>query len=410
MKKYIILILFASAISPLGASGEEGLTLEQAVTIALQRNLEILLAQKDLVTATAKRLQMEAISDPALVFSTEGIGLKKRSDGSNEKEISLGLEQDLEFPGKRALRGKIGMFGEERSALELERVRLLIAARVKKAYYKAVLAQRTIGALDHAASLLDQFIENLLVKYQSGAALYSDVLRARVEKARLENQIIEERKESGTARAVLNLLMGRRGDESMNLATDMTYVPMKEDLPGLKEEARASRPSLKISALKRRMFETGLGMARMSRLPDFSLGLYFPSLRAGAWGFSVGLTVPLWGKRQKGEILEAEAANDGAIILAEQEERRLMAGIESAYASVRAAEEQVKVFEQKLLKDMEDELKLGLSYYQYGKIEFFNLLDLYRTYAAARLEHLKSLYLYLVSLADLEVAGEEYAD
>lgn len=196
----------------------------------------------------------------------------------------------------------------------------------------------------------------------------------------------------------------------MNLATDMTYVPLKEDLPGLKEGARASRPSLKISALKRRMFETGLEMARMSRLPDFSLGLYFPSLRAGAWGFSVGLTVPLWGKRQKGEILEAETANDGAIVFAEQEERRVMAGIESAYASVRAAEEQVKVFEQKLLKDMEDDLKLGLSYYQYGKIEFFNLLDLYRTYAAARLEHLKSLYLYLVSLADLEVAGEEYAD
>jgi hypothetical protein len=38
------------------------------------------------------------------------------------------------------------------------------------------------------------------------------------------------------------------------------------------------------------------------------------------------------------------------------------------------------------------------------------LLDLYRTYAATQLEHLKALYLYLVSRADLEVAGEEYAD
>lgn len=410
MKKYIILILFATTISPLGASGKEDLTLDQATKIALEQNPEILLAQKDMVTAAAKRLQMEAISNPALVFSTEGIGLNKRADGSNEKEISLGLEQDLGFPGKRALRAKIGMFGEERSVLELERVRLLVSARVKKAYYKAVLAQRTIGALDHAASLLDQFTENLVVKYQAGTALYSDVLRARVEKAHLENRIIEERKEGRAARAELNLLMGRTGDESINLATDMTYVPLTKDLAGLKEEARATRPSLKISALNRRMFETGLEMARMSRLPDFSLGLYFPSLRAGAWGFSVGLTLPIWGKRQKGEILEAEAANDRAIVFSEQEERRLMAGIESAYASVRAAEEQVKVFEQKLLKDMEDELRLGLSYYQYGKIEFFNLLDLYRTYAAARLEHLKSLYLYLVSLADLEVAGEEYAD
>ena len=108
--------------------------------------------------------------------------------------------------------------------------------------------------------------------------------------------------------------------------------------------------------------------------------------------------------------MEAEAVREIALISVEKEERRIMARLETAYSSVRAAEEQVKIFEQQLLKEVEDELKLGISHYQYGKIEFFNLLDLYRTFAAVRLEHLKSLYLYLVSLADLEVAGEEYAD
>jgi outer membrane protein TolC len=59
---------------------------------------------------------------------------------------------------------------------------------------------------------------------------------------------------------------------------------------------------------------------------------------------------------------------------------------------------------------MKDELAMGLSRYQFGKIEFFNLLDLYRTFATARLEHLNAVYLYLVSLADLEIAGENQAD
>lgn len=410
MKKYIILILFASTISPLGASGEEGLTLEQAVTIALQRNPEILLAQKDMVTATAKRLQMEAISDPDIVFRDEGLSLKKNASKGEGKEYSFGIEQGLEFPGKRALRGEIGRFGEDLAALALDKARLLLSARVKKAYYKAVLSRRTLESLENASSLLDQFIENILVKYRTGGASYSDVLRAKVEKARIRNQIIAEQKEGATARAELNLLLGRKGDEFMLLTTDLAYLPLDKDLPTLKDEARTTSPTLKIVTSKRRQSETGLKLAFKSRLPDFLLGLYFPSLRTGSWGFSVGLTVPLWRTRQKGEIMEAEAVNEIALISAEKEERRIMARLETAYSSVRAAEEQLKIFEQQLLKDIEDDVKLGISNYQYGKIEFFSLLDLYRTFAAVRLEHLKSLYLYLISLADLEVAGEEYAD
>lgn len=410
MKKYIILILFASAISFLGASGEEGLTLEQAVKIALQRNPEILLAQKDMVTATAKRLQMEAISDPDIVFRDEGLSLKKNASEGEGKEYSFGIEQGLEFPGKRALRGEIGRFGEDLAALALDKARLLLSARVKKAYYKAVLSRRTLESLENASSLLDQFIENILVKYRTGGASYSDVLRAKVEKARIRNQIIAEQKEGATAHAELNLLLGRKGDEFMLLTTDLAYLPLDKDLPTLKDEARTTSPTLKIVTSKRRQSETGLKLAFKSRLPDFLLGLYFPSLRTGSWGFSVGLTVPLWRTRQKGEIMEADAANGIALISAEKEERRIMARLETAYSSVRAAEEQLKIFEQQLLKDIEDDVKLGISNYQYGKIEFFSLLDLYRTFAAVRLEHLKSLYLYLISLADLEVAGEEYAD
>jgi cobalt-zinc-cadmium efflux system outer membrane protein len=410
VKKYIILILFASTISFLDASGEEGLTLEQAVKIALQRNPEILLAQKAMVTATAKRLQMEAISDPDIVFRDEGLSLKKNASEGEGKEYSFGIEQGLEFPGKRALRGEIGRFGEDLAALALDKARLLLSARVKKAYYKAVLSRRTLESLENASSLLDQFIENILVKYRTGGASYSDVLRAKVEKARIRNQIIAEQKEGATVRAELNLLLGRKGDEFMLLMTDLAYLPLDKDLPTLKDEARTTSPTLKIVTSKRRQSETGLKLAFKSRLPDFLLGLYFPSLRTGSWGFSVGLTVPLWRTRQKGEIMEADAANGIALISAEKEERRIMARLETAYSSVRAAEEQLKIFEQQLLKDIEDDVKLGISQYQYGKIEFFNLLDLYRTYAATQLEHLKSLYLYLISLADLEVAGEEYAD
>jgi cobalt-zinc-cadmium efflux system outer membrane protein len=410
VRKIICSILIMSAAASTVLFGSETLTLQQAVQIALQRNPEILLAQKELAAARGKRMQMEAMSDPLLVFRDEGLAWGNASDVSGGKEYSLGLEQSFEFPGKRALRREVGRDGEAQAALALEKARLLLGARVKKAYYKAVLSRRTLESLDKAVSLLDQFMDSLVIKYQAGSAAYGDVLRAKVEKARLQNQIIEERREGIASRAALNILLGNKGDDAPTLATDIVFTPLQKELPVLEEEMRATSPTLKMLASKRRQSEAGLRLARKSGLPDFSLGLYAPSLRGGAWGFSIGLNLPVWRTRQKGEVMEAEAASDQALISLEHVERRMRTRIETAYAGVKAAEEQVKIFEQKLLKDMEDEIRLAVNQYQYGKIEFFNLLDLYRTYAATQLEHLKALYLYLLSNADLEAAGEEDVD
>jgi cobalt-zinc-cadmium efflux system outer membrane protein len=292
--------------------------------------------------------------------------------------------------------------------LDLEQTRMIIRARVKRAYYKAKLTERTIAALGKTSSLLDQLIETITIRYQAGAAAYSDVLRAKVEKARLQNQALEERKAWSENASELNLLLGRDGDEPLNLLTDIAYVPFDKSLLQFKDEALSSRPALKIMGLRLDQAEAGLKLANMNRLPDFSLGLFSPSLRGGAWGFALGFSVPLyWWKKQKGEFLEAEAARDISRIESGARQKRILARIDAAYVSVKAAEEQVKVFEQKLLGEMEDELKISIEYYQYGKMEPFSLLDLYRTYTTTKVEHLKALYLYLVSLADLEIAGEE---
>ena len=405
-----VVLMFSALTAYTPAGGQEGMSLEQAVALAMKQNPLVLAAEKGVAAATGRKLQLRAVPNPELVFREEGLSSSPGGKSGNEKETSFGVEQSFEFPGKRALRGEIGRFGEERAGLEIEKTRLLVAARVKRAYYRAVLSAKSADSLKESTVLLDRLLENLIVKYRSGSASYSDILRTRVEKARLQNQIIEELKEGDQARADLNLLLGRNGDESLSLTTDILYSPLDRSLEEVEAEARGSRPSLKISALRRRQTETGLNLALKGRLPDFSLGLYFPSLRTNAWGFSLGLSLPIWGQKQKGEVMEAGAAREIAAISSAHEDRRILAAIGTAFRSAKAAEGQVKVFEQRLLKDVEDDLKLSLDNYQLGKIEFFSLLDLYRTFTAARLEHLKAVYLYLISLADLEVAGEEYVE
>lgn len=412
MKHLVILAILALIFLTVAgnfARALDSFTLEQAIDLALKQNPGILAAQKEIRASEGRRLQMQAIPEPQIVFSNEGIPFSSGSNRGNEKEISFGVEQPFEFPGKISLRGKIGQFGEKIARYELARIQLIIKAKVKKTYYKAVLSQKNILALVETARLLDEFIASATAKYQLGNGLYLDVLRARVEKTKIQNQIIEARKDFSLDKSHLNLLLGRTGDEPMELLTELSFAPLAKDLAAIREEAMQTRPSIQIASLKLEQVQAGLRLAQMSRLPDFSVGLFTPSLRTGSWGFSLAVSVPLyWWKKQKGEILESEANKEIEGISAAAVQRRLMTRIDEAYATVKSSEEQVRIFETKLLAEVGDQVKMSITQYQFGKTDALNLLDIYRTYLTTKLEYSKSLYLYLVSMSDLEEAGEEY--
>jgi cobalt-zinc-cadmium efflux system outer membrane protein len=409
-RKWAIPAAGAILVLSLGLKGlaqESGLSLEKAIELALAGNAEVLLARTEVRSAAGRTLKAGALADPVVSLRDEGIAF--RSSGA-VSECTLGVEQGLEFPGKRSLRRAIGALGEEQAGFELERVRKIVAAGVKKAYYKAVLARRAAEALRASGELLDQFIASLEIRYRTGTASASDILRARVEKARLRNQILEEERNEAAAKAELGLMIGRAAGESATLTTDLAYAPFTKTLAEVAAEARATSASLKALSVREKQSENQIKLSKLSSLPDFELGLYYPSKRGGAWGFMFGLSVPIWKSKRQGDVMEAEAAREIAALSSTREEERLAARIRSAYASVKASENQVLVFEQALLKDMQDDLTVSLRLFEYGKVEFFNLLDLFRTSATARLEYVKSIYLYVVSLADLEVAGEEWPE
>lgn len=385
----------------------EGLSLEKAVETALSRHPDILSAAQEVRAAAALRLQAEARPDPILSLGTAGIPFNFKSEPGRETELNFGLEQTFEFPGRRAVRTEIGKIGEDIASLELERIRLITAARVKKAYYKAVLAERIAASLEPMAALLDRLSESILIKYQAGQAAYGDVLRARVEKARLQNRAIEARRERNTARADLFYLLGRPGDDAARLTSDLTYIPYEKTAAQTLETARATRPSLKIAALRREIASAEVKLASLNRKPDLSAGLFFPNKNFQSWGFALGLNLPLSRKRWEGERALAEAGREASLIASESRGLRLAVQIGAAQAEVRAAGDQIKVFEERLLGELEDEIKLGLEVYAYGKTEAYTLIDLTRALSEARLEHLRALYLYVIALADLEVAGED---
>jgi cobalt-zinc-cadmium efflux system outer membrane protein len=406
-RPFAIAAAAALIILPALLAQDGGLTLEKAVEIALARNPEVLAAETRVEAARGRTLQLRSRPEPQVQASVEGVpipGLKKEGD---QVEIHLGIEQAFEYPGKRALRTEIGNQGEDLARANLERVRLLLASRVKKTYWTAAFAGGAAEALERSSARLDALLDDLQAKYRTGAAAYADVLRTRAEKARLRNQILDQAKEKRTAELQLNELLGKDALEPVTLSTALPFVPLEADPAALLERARATLPSFRAASLRVERAAAAAKLAGLDRRPDFLAGFLLPSVRPNAWGVSFGLTMPfLRPGRYKGEAMEAGAETAASRLAAQALDRHVRTAIEAAFAAAKSAEAQVLVYERSLLKELEDELGIQLEYFRYGKVEAFSVLDLHRTYVLAQIEHLRALLLYNLALADLEVAGE----
>jgi len=405
----ILVLIFASgwtirAAQEADFSGE--LSLARAVELALAGHPEILLAREEAKAAAARRLQAEARPDPRVTLETMGIPWTLKS-GQVDTEYGLGVEREFEFPGRRTARIDIASRDEEAAALEIERTGLVVAAKVKKAYHRAVFTEQSLAALESLGGVLDRFLEAMMIRFESGEAAYADILRAKVEKARLQNRLIEARRDKDSARAELLLLLGLAPDSMARLTDGLTFRPLEASLEQVREAARTSRPSLRLARLRESRADAEIRLADLAKKPDFEAGLFVPSKNYRGWGFSLGVRLPLSSVRAEGLRAEAAAARGKGLIETAALERRLSVAIGSAYAAAQAAAEQVRVFEEKLLGEIEAEIKNGLEQYRLGRLESYALLDLFRSLSEARIEHLNALYLYAVALAGLESAGEE---
>ena len=383
------------------------LSLSQAVETALAGHPDILLAREEVKAASARRMQMGARLDPRLSVGTAGIPWTFKS-GEVETEYFLGIEQAFEFPGRRSARVEIARNDEDAASLEIEHIGLLVTTKVKKAYYRAVLSERTLQATESLSGLLDRFLEAMTIRFESGDAAYGDILRTRIEKARLQNRLIEARRERAAARSELLLLLGIPSDNPVQLTDDLTFRPFGSSLEQVLESAKTSRPSMRLARLRESRAAAEIRQASLAGKPDFEAGLFIPSKNIRGWGFSLGLSLPLSKVRAEGLRTEAAASREKGLIRTSALVRRIAVLIGAAYEDARAAEEQVKVFEQKLLGEIEAEIRNGLEQYRLGRIEAYSLIDLFRSLSEARIEHLNALYLYAVALAEMETAGEEF--
>lgn len=413
---YVVVLAVSSTAFP---QTTEKLSLNDAIRFALQHNPDIVRAQKEIDVAESRIVQAGKIPNPELDISWNEIPQNFNVSDADERDI--GIVQQIEFPTKRSNRIEVATADRKISELNLERTKSIITNRVKKAYYDVLLSVEILKSLEEQLKLLNDFQQLVTAQYHADQNNYLNVVRAKIELTRLGNDIVEARRESQFRKNQLNVVMGRNADNTFEVSDSLSYVPVVLQKDSLLASLTERSSVLRIVQQTVNRQQQLLSLAKSSYFPDFSVGLFhqrraeeppfnanqFTGTTTNAIGVQVGLSIPLWFWHEpKGQVQEANALIDIAAVNQRAVEMRVRASILNAFDFFKVAETQVKMFDESLLKDSQDILSTALAQYQNNQIDVLNLLDVYRTYRATKVEYARTLYNYAVALAELEVSGE----
>ena len=388
-----------------------GVTLSQAIALALTREPATRAARAEVEVARGTRLQASVRANPTM-------SLERRDEpGGTDSATEVGIEWPLELfrRGPRVAVADADLSVAEHEAAD---VRRRLAGDVAVAYGEVAGAVRELAIMDDVLGAATRQLELLRARVAQGStpALDRDMVDVEVRKIQVERLAQVARSERALIR--LKRLLGMRPDAPLRVTQPLEELAVALGADGA---LSAARPDILASEARVRAEEQRVLAARAESRPDVTLfGSYmrmdagFPQQGLSAGGglervrgqfnyLAVGamVTLPLW-NRQHGAIAAAAAAREGAT--ARLEATQLTAASEIAEARVRheQARAALSLHESGIRPLAQRNLDTVRETYQLGRATVFEVLAEQRRYLEAErayTEALSEAYASRVSLS-----------
>ena len=353
--------------------------LSDLIEQALENNPEIKSMQRRFDMMRARVPQVKALDDPMLSVGYMGNIAPfyvQRDDPSSGRSISI--TQDLTFPGKRALKGKVASSEADAEWWAFEQTRRNVVAEVKDAYFDLYYLNTALGVVSKTKTLLEQFTKIAEARYAVGRGIQQDVLKAQVEFSKLLEQqtVLEQRKQIAEAR--LNSLLYRESDSPLGIPAELLPREFPYTLAGLNETAIANYPQLKAQRKKIDSTQYAIQLAKKEFYPDFSVGFTYVNRPAmpEMYGVMVGVKLPIYTtQKQRPALTEATASFEAEKRTLENMVTVLMFKIRDKYLAQNTAARLTKLYSTTIVPQSSASMESAIAGYQVGGVDFLTLLD-----------------------------------
>jgi outer membrane protein TolC len=384
------------------AQAQTQLSAKDAVTYALAHRPEVQAAADRATAAQQLRAQAGLIPNPRIYLQSEDLRASNFDFGQQSETYAYASET-LETSGRRG--GRMAVAGEAAKSVQIAgaQVRSQIALKVRQAYAAVQASQLMQKLYAQDDEYFKQIIAYHQARFHEGKLAEVDLLRVRIEGARVHAAAARAELDAERAAIELNREMGAAEDASWTLADDFETLEPPAAMPAgadptlLRPEGQAAQQAMAQAAANVRL-QKALGRPDMDFLAGYKRDTGLNTAYAG-----LQFNLPLFDRNQKAAAAAQTdthaAAEDFAAVRHELSAEAKLA--ERDYEFER--DEYEKTF--KPLKDeaVEDS-NITRAAYQEGGMDLVRLLDAERVRVDAEVEWAQALESYHQSVAALEYA------
>jgi outer membrane protein len=440
----VVLSIVALWLSWVAASAQEeaqssSLTLQQAVQIALEKNPLRKAAIADTKAASADvrearsflmpHLTLSEIAtrgnDPVYVFGSKlrqqrftaaGFALKQLNTPPPFNNFATRFGGSWSLFDSFATWHGVSRAKQMNEAVkhQLDRTDQEIVFRVVSSYYDVLLAAKQLEVAEQSAKTAQSIMERSQARFDSGLAVESDLLTAKVRMAARQQEVIRARNTLETARAELNTAMGMPVESPFRftegLAEHTLPIPTLQDV---EKQALTNRPDLKRIASEEAAQRQSVSMAKSSFGPRVNAFAGWemdnPTFVAGGGGnhWLGGIEVQFdifQGGAKRAALSRQRALEEKVVAMKQGASDAVRLEVRRAYYDVDASRQQIGVASSAIAQAQES-LRINHDRYDSGLTTITDLLGAEDAARRSQTDYWEAIYHFRTSYANLELAS-----
>ncbi len=393
------------------SAADDQLSLDRLVAEAKALNPELKAGEARWQTFISRAQQAGTFDDPMLMFKIQNALLRFPLDFEHDVMTAkvIGISQMLPFFGKRDLarraadlEAEVSRWSYEERKIELERI-------LRESWYQLYVIDRSLEIIERNIILLNDLATAAEAFYGVGGGLQQGVLRAQLERSKMEGRRIALTQQRQTLTARINTLAFRSPTLAIPLIPMMEITVISRKAEDLEKLAEEHRPLLRGLQLAMEKAQVGRSLAEKEKYPDATVSLEYMQ-REPAMGepgydmYSAAVSFNLPVQHQRRQAMIAEAAAEKLVAAQEIEVLRneIRFGIADGLARLARNRRLIELYQDGIIPQAEINLDASMSSYRVGQNEFMNVLESQMALFSNQQEYYEAIAEHEMVLVQLE--------
>jgi cobalt-zinc-cadmium efflux system outer membrane protein len=397
-------VVTAAAASVRAQSDVITITIEQAVSEALDHNLSLLAERFNIQVADAAILTASLKPNPVLTLNVMRPDRVLVDAGLAQYEEVARGDYVFERGDKRDRRVDQATLAKSVAELQLLNTTRSLVLDVESAFTDVQLAKLNLALARDNLTAFNNVVTVNTERVRTGDLSQVELSRSRLAALQFQNDVRQQENKLQVARTHLSTLIGRGPNGStLEVAGDLRKDAQSANYEALRAMALEARPDLRAARADQLRSVSDLKLQLANGKIDYTVsGEYHrmqgESIRANSYGVYFSAPLPIFNRNQ-GEIARAQVQQQQLETRTRALETDVASEVANAYAEYEAAREIVDTIEGQMLTQAQDVRTTTEYSYRRGEASFVEFLDAVRafndttqSYNQARADYARSLY------------------